>query len=148
MEEHSPERRLGERDYASYVLCSIPKAVYCNVVPAQRNFRNQLKSLSIHGLGKSKLLFSLSVVFFTYAPYTPSLENIQSRVAQLIRLTIDSFRKDSARHTSKSSLEILPQSSSIISNRLILPTENWRIYRSTLKLSPWFKVPEQANHAC
>ena len=86
--------------------------------------------------------------FFTYAPYTPSLENIQSRVAQLIRLTIDSFRKDSARHTSKSSLEILPQSSSIISNRLILPTGNWRIYRSTLKLSPWFKVPEQANHAC
>ena len=63
MEEHDPERRLGGRDYASYVPCSIPKAVYCNVVPAQRNFRNQLKSLSIHGLGKSKLLFSLSVVF-------------------------------------------------------------------------------------
>ena len=67
MEEHDPERRLGGRDYASYVPCSIPKAVYCNVVLAQRNFRNQLKSLSIHGLGKSKLLFSLSVFFYLCA---------------------------------------------------------------------------------
>lgn len=149
MEDSGTQWKLGGPAHPSYVPCSLPKAIHCNVILAQRNFRSQKASRSMDKLKRSG---TCKFPFLFISPFilthTPSLYNHKSTVTRLICLTLTDFSKDSVRHTCKTSLEILLRISSSISNGLMLRRKQTRICLSTLKPSPWFKVLEQANHAC